>query len=258
RKKGYAFVEVGLDDEQMSYGKLIYTIDEGPRVRIDAVEFRGNNSIKTKAIKKAVKTKRKKYLFWPMYHSEERLTADVTKLQNIYQKKGFLDSSITARRQFNKDKSKIRVTFVINEGAAYTVEQIVVTGNEYFDEKELRSKLKLEAGQIYSSQRADSDVRRLLNLYRENGFVDAGVELNHRFISEDKVSVEFGITQGERFRIGRINITGNEQTQDKVVRHVLDEYDFQPGQWYNADIARGDGSGYLEKLIRRTAVTESA
>ena len=79
-----------------------------------------------------------------------------------------------------------------------------------------------------------------------------------KFISEDKVNVEFEITEGERFRIGRINITGNEQTQDKVVRRVLNEYDFQPGRWYNADIARGDGSGELEKEVRRMVVTESA
>ncbi|GAI31625.1 unnamed protein product, partial [marine sediment metagenome] len=72
------------------------------------------------------------------------------------------------------------------------------------------------------------------------------------------VDVEFVITEGDRFRIGRINITGNEQTQDKVVRRVLDEYDFQPGQWYNRDIARGDGSGELEKEVRRRVVTESA
>jgi outer membrane protein insertion porin family len=38
----------------------------------------------------------------------------------------------------------------------------------------------------------------------------------------------------------------------------LDEYDFLPGRWYNADIARGDGSGELEKEVRRTVVAESA
>jgi outer membrane protein assembly factor BamA len=38
---------------------------------------------------------------------------------------------------------------------------------------------------------------------------------------------------------------------------VLDEYDFQPGQWYNADIAHGDGSGKLEKEIRRMVLTEA-
>ena len=93
---------------------------------------------------------------------------------------------------------------------------------------------------------------------RENGFIDMRIEENIKFVSGDKVNLEMFISEGERFRIGQINITGNEETQDKVVRHVLDEYDFKPGQWYNADIARGDGNGYLERLIQRSVLTEAA
>jgi outer membrane protein insertion porin family len=186
------------------------------------------------------------------------LEADLLKLQKIYQKKGFLDVEITARRQFNEDKSKIRITFAVVEGKVYNVGNIFLSGNEYFEEVKLREMLRVQAGQVYNEQRCKSDLKRLLDLYLENGFIDAKVEQRRRFVSEDRVDVEFAITQGERFRIGRINITGNEQTHDKVVRRVLDEYDFQPGQWYNADMARGDGRGELEKMIRQIALTESA
>jgi outer membrane protein assembly factor BamA len=147
---------------------------------------------------------------------------------------------------------------VIDEGPVYAIEKIVFIGNKHFDEKELQAKLKLEEGQIYNERKARSDVKRLVKVYRENGFIDAKVEQKRKFLSEGDVNVEFGVAEGERFRIGQINITGNEQTQDKVVRRVLDEYDFQPGRWYNADMARGDGTGYLEKLLRRSVLTESA
>ncbi len=56
KKKGFAFAAVGLYTEQLKAGKLIYTIKEGPRVRIDAVSFTGNSAVKTKTLKKAVKT----------------------------------------------------------------------------------------------------------------------------------------------------------------------------------------------------------
>ena len=257
-KKGFAFVEVALDSDQLSAGKVIYTIAEGPRVRIAKVSFSGNSAIKTAALRGAIKTRTTKWFIWPAYYVEERPVEDVARLQNIYQAKGFLDAGITARRQFSEDKRKVRITFVIDEGPVYAIERIVFTGNEHFDEKQLRVELKLEEGQIYNERKAGSDVKRLLKFYRENGFIDANVKQRRRFVSEGEVNVEFEITEGERFRIGRINITGNEQTQDKVIRRVLDEYDFQPGRWYNADIARGDGSGYLEKLLRRTVLTESA
>ncbi len=266
-KKGFAFVQVRLDSEQLPRGKLIYTIDEGPRVKIKSVKFSvsspvdsGNSAIKTGVLKRAVKIKKKKFLLFSRYYVEKDVARDVVKLQNVYQKRGFLDAAITANRQFSPDRRRVELTFVIDEGRCFTVEKIVFAGNKHFDEETLGRELKLKAGQVYSEQKAVSDVKRLLKLYRENGFIEAGVGRNIKFVSETSVNVEFEVAEGQRFRIGRINITGNKETQDKVIRRILDEYDFQPGRWYNADIARGDaaGSGYLEKLIRRTTYAESA
>ncbi len=255
KKKGYAFARIDLDQEKAKYGEVVFKIDEGPRVKIKAVRFRDNVAIKTGQLKKIIKTKTRKFFLWSRYYNEERVADDVTRLQNLYQKRGFLDAAVTAQRDFTKNKSKVRITFVIEEGAVYTVQKVVLTGNRHFREDRLRAQLKLEQGQVYSEQKSDSDVERLLRLYRESGFIDAEVQKSRRFVSANKVSVEFEVAEGRRFRIGQINITGNQQVQDKVVRRILDEYDFQPGQWYNADIARGDGSGELEKIIQRTVLT---
>jgi len=259
RKEGFAFVRVSFDDGALRKGEVIYTIEEGQRVKIDKVRFSGNSAIKTEALEKVVKTGKKRWFVLPGYYVEETVANDVTRLQNVYQKKGFLDARVEARREFSEDKRRVCLAFVIEEGMVYRVGRIVFTGLRHFDEGRLRAELKLKQGQIYSEQKADSDVRGLLKLYRENGFIDAEVVHGVKFVSEGSVDVEFEISEGERFRIGRINITGNEQTQDRVIRRVLDEYDFQPGQWYNADIARGDaiGSGYLEQLIRSRTYSEA-
>jgi outer membrane protein insertion porin family len=185
---------------------------------------------------------------------------DTAKLQNIYYREGFLDAAVKAERQFSPDSKKVQIAFAIDEGPVYWVGRVDFRGVRHFEEIQLRGELRLEQGQVYSEQKANSDVRRLLKLYREVGFIDVEVRRRVKFIPGTEVNVEFEIGEGERFRIGQINITGNDRTQDKVVRRVLDEYEFQPGQWYNADIARGDasGSGYLEKLIRRTTYAEAA
>ncbi len=258
RGKGFAFAQVSLYAEELSKGNVVYTVDEGSKVRIAAVKFSGNKALKTSSLQNVIKTKKTKMVFFQGQYTEEKVSKDVTRLQNIYYNRGFLDANITAGQEFTEDKSKVRITFTINEGQAYTVEDIAITGNEHFDAERLRSKLELKQGKIYNKRKADSDIDQILKLYREEGFIDAKVEQNIKFISKDKVDVEFGIKEGERFRIGRVNITGNEQTQDKVVRQVLNEYDFMPGRWYNADIARGDGSGELEKEVKRMVVAESA
>ncbi len=266
RKKGFHFVEVTLDTEQLPDGSVIYTISEGPRVKIASVKFSGNNAIRTGRLKGAVKTKTTQWLIQPKYYLQEQVAEDVMKLQNIYYERGFLDVNIAAEApvglRFSEDRSKVHITFTIDEGPAYTVGKIIFIGNEHFYEDRLRAELKLKQGQIYNRRTVESDVEQLLKLYHENGFIDVKIPLPApTYVSEVGVSVvnvEVEIFEGQHFRIGRIDIIGNVQTQDKVIRRVLDEYDFQPGRWYNADIARGDGTGYLEKLIRQTAYTESA
>ncbi len=257
RKKGYAFAEVALDSEKLQQGQVIYTFNEGPRVKIGSVKFSGNKNIKTSELKKAIKTKTKKWFFWSDYYVEEVPAEDVARLQTIYYEKGFLDYDITAKREFTKDRKKVNITFYINEGPTYAVGRTFLTGNEQFDEQTLLEGLELKQGQIYNKRKADSQTKEILKRYHESGFVDAQVEQRRRFVQDvNVVNVEFNVIEGRQFRIGRVDITGNEQTQDKVVRRVLDEYDFIPGQLYNADLAPKQGDGKLEEYVQRMTLAE--
>ncbi len=257
-KKGFAFAEVRLQTEKLSIGEVNYLLEEGSRVKIKKVKFRGNKTLKTKNLRKALKTKTKKFVILQKYFNRQQLSDDVTRLQSIYYQRGFLNVDIEPQLDFNENKSNVKVSFVINEGPAYRVEKTFLSGVKHFKEDQLHSGLRTQAGGIYNERKAQSDVNHLLKCYREIGFVDVTVEYTRQFISKNSVNVEFAVNEGQRFRLGQINISGNEETQDKVIRHVLDEYDFVPGKWFNADIARGDGNGYLEKLIRQTAYTETA
>ena len=255
RQKGYAFVEVTLDSEKLQQGQVVYTINEEPRVKIGSVKFSGNEAIKTSALKKAIKTQVKKWVFWSGYYIEEVPAEDVERLQDIYYERGFLDYNITAKREFADDRKKVHITFEIDEGPIYTVGEISVTGNNNFDDQKLLEELKLEQEQVYNRRRADSHTKEILKLYQESGFVDAQVE-QRLVLDVNVVDIEFYIIERQQFRIGRVDITGNEQTQDKVVRHVMDEYGFVPGQLYNADLAPKQGNGKLEEYVQRITLAE--
>jgi len=257
RKIGFAFVQVTLDKQNLSQGKVIYRIDEGPRVQIQKVSFSGNDNIKTGTLRKVIKTKRKKWFYWPFYYTKETVTEDIERLENLYYERGFLDYSIEAKTEFADDKSKVRVTFIIDEGPIYRVRKIVLDGNQYFDQQTLQAKLQLEPGQVYIKRKADSDAKQMGELYHEQGFVDAEVTQQPKFVSDaNMVDVIFAIAEGKQFRIGQIDITGNEFTQDKTVRQVLNEYGFTPGQLYNAGMAPKQGGGKLEQYVQRRVLAE--
>jgi outer membrane protein insertion porin family len=250
RKKGYAYVQVTLDEKKLPEGKVVYIITEGPRLRIRSVKFKGNKAIKTSDLKKAIKTSTRSWILWPAYYREEKVAADVEKLRNIYYRRGFLNHRIEAEGQSH-------IVFTIEEGPLYKVRNIIVTDNTHFDNETVLAELELETGKTYYQLKAEAHVKRILKLYREQGFVDVQVRQRPWFVPDvNVVDVEFKIAEGNQFRIGRIDITGNEQTQDKVVRRVLDEYDFSPGQLYNAHIAPRQGGGQLERYVQGMSLAE--
>lgn len=250
REKGFTYVEVTLNRKKLSEGRVVYTVIEGPRLRIKSVRFKGNKAIKTSDLENAIKTKTRSWFLWPVYYTEEKIAADVEKLRNIYYERGFLNHRIGVQGQAH-------ITFIIEEGPLYKVRNIMLQGNTHFDNETLLAELNLESGQTYYQQKAQAHAGRILKLYRENGFIDADVRQWYRFVPDvNVVDVEFRITEGKQFRIGRVDITGNEHTQDKVVRRVLDEYDFAPGQLYNADSAPKQGGGKLERYVQRMTLAE--
>jgi len=252
REKGFTYVQVMLDSKKLSEGKVVYMIVEGPRLRIKSVRFEGNKLIKTGDLKYTTKTGTRNWFILPVYYTEEKIALDLQRLRILYYQRGFLNHKIEAKGQSH-------ITYIIEEGPLYKVGKITLTGNTHFNNEKLLAELELETGQIYYQRKAQEHTRRILKLYGEKGFVDAEIRQQIWFPKDvNIVDVEFFITEGRQFRIGKIDVIGNEQTQDKVVRRILDEYDFIPGQLYNADIAPKQGGGQLERYVQRMTLSEQA
>jgi outer membrane protein insertion porin family len=268
-KKGFPFNNVELDEKKVSEKEAIYTynITEGPRVKIKSVKFVGNRNVKTRVLKGAAKSSKKKWFILAKDYYEETVAEDVRRLQDKYWERGFLNYTITAKKEFSKNRRKVRIIFEIIEGPAYTVDKIVFSGtdklyalgiDETLSEQALKKRLKLKEGETYIDPKAQADAKWLRQIYGQHGFVDAEVQLlKPEFIpGTTACNIRFDITEGQQFRIGRIDITGNKQTQDKVVRRILDSYDFLPGKIYNSDVAPKRGGGQLEQDIQRTILAQ--
>jgi outer membrane protein insertion porin family len=250
RKKGFPYAEVTLNRKKLSEGEIIYTVFEGLRIQIKSVNFKGNQAIKTSDLRSAIKTRNRSWLLWPVYYTEEKIAADVEKLRTLYYDRGFLNHRVAVQGQTH-------ITFVIEEGPLYKIRNITLEGNKHFDNETLLAGLDLETGQTYYQLKAQLHTKRILKLYREDGYVDADVRQQLAFVPDTNVvDIEFKITEGRQFRIGKVDITGNEQVHDKVIRRILDEYDFSPGQLYNADIAPKQGRGQLERYIQMGTMSD--
>jgi outer membrane protein assembly complex protein YaeT len=256
-EKGYAWVKVLFEEPGLVVGKVAYTIEEGPRTKIAAIKFKNNRVLSDKQLAGSIKTKKKKLFFWSVYYNDDQIQKDALKIQELYQKRSYLDAKVEPKVTFSEGKKEAFLEFDIFEGPSYTVESIQITGNRFFDVSALREGLKLAEKGLYSNEWAEFDAKKIRGKYQEQGFVDARVEMKRTFLDGARVRVEHNITEGGRFRIGQVTIAGNSTTHDNVIRRVLDEEKFTPGRWYNADAARGNGEGELEKTVKATVYSES-
>jgi outer membrane protein assembly complex protein YaeT len=258
RKKGYAWATVTLDEAGMLLGQVTYVIEEGPRPKIKAVRFSGNASFKARELQKPIKTKAKKLLVFSEYYNPEQVAEDEKKLVEVYQKRAFLDVKVSSEAIFGKAQQSVEIVFHIEEGPVYLVDSIRFSGHTFFDEAALRDEMRLREDFYYSQDRAEFDTKKIRGRYLEQGFVEAKVELKRTFLPDARVAVEFTITEGDRYRIGEVVVTGNTTIQEHAIRRVLDEEGFEPGAWYDANAARGTGDGELERIVKQTVVTETA
>jgi len=258
KKNGYPFVKITFNDSQIKQGKLHYTIDKGPRVKIKKTKFEGNAHIKKGDLSQVIKSKPKNLLIFQNYYKQDVLDDDIVKLQQAYDRRGYLDTKVTAKTNFINDRQGVEIIYTVEEGRQYNVQDIILQGNEFLSDANLTSGFRLKKGQFFSNEKSDLDKEEIQKAYRQRGFIDAQAVPSRQFVGEDKIIAKFDIKEGERYRIDNINISGNKAVQDKVIRRILDESEFKPGEWYNAHIAQGTGEGLLEKDVKASVYAQTA
>lgn len=233
REKGYYYVEVTLDEEALSReSRVIYTIAEGPRVRVRDINFEGAKSFSEIVLRLKIETTRYIPVLSSGAFDEEKADRDAVTLQDYYRKEGFLDARVGYRLDFDSvDRERLVLVFVVEEGLRYKVDGIRIGGNVAFDETLIRAAMTLSPGSFLRDEVLSQDVRRIQDMYGEIGYVDVRVGTRYDFRDEPGLVVlSVDIVEGKRSTIGRITIRGNQTTRDEVIRRELRVY---PGEDFN-------------------------
>ena len=246
REKNYPFVHVLWSPEELqSTGVLTFHITEGPQVRVRKIDFIGNNSFGAWKMKDQIKTGSYIFIFNPGKYDPEQVDEDVLSLAKFYKDKGFFDVRVGRKISRSPDMKSMQITFVIDEGVRYVVDQVSFEGNLTVSEGAFRKSIKDVEGIPYDKDVIDNDVRGMVKDYSASGgFIyqeQAGIQPNPEYLHINpepyfekeigRVRLVYVINEGKEFRQGRILIKGNAKTQDKV---ILREIHLRPGQKYNS------------------------
>jgi outer membrane protein assembly factor BamA len=243
RNRPFAHVEVPADE--LAQGRVVFSITEGPNVRVRKVRVQGNASFSDERLEEQLKTKPWIFIFQPGTFDEEQIEEDVAALRQYYEQHGFFDARVGRKLDWSPDQSEVMVTFVVDEGVRYKIDQITFRGNTALSEQELRKHLKLVEGRHFDQDALRRDVRQIVRAYSPYGFIyqpqEPDPERARQYLrinpepilrrEAGKIGLVYDISEGRPFRIDKILVRGNAKVQDKV---FLREMRVEPGDLYNS------------------------
>ena len=179
-------------------------------------------------------------------YSREKLVGDLETLESYYRDRGYLKFSIESSQiSLSRDKKSIFITYNLNEGEKYTINDVDVIGEIPFEEEvyiEIVNSLK---DQTYSQAQITSIEEFFVNVLGNRGYAFAEVKGDTE-ITDDSNEVKLIFTEipGNKTYTRKILFTGNDVTQDHVLRREMRQFD---GAW-TSDNSIEAGKVRLERL----------
>ncbi len=245
---------------------VVFYIEEKDKVKLSDIVITGNKALTDDEIKEPLKNQ-EHWFFSFLGRSgtlrTEDLTEDLETIRNLYYNKGYIQvqvdepvikPKIVTRRsetwlpdeerfEFGPlrtyaEKNELVVTINIREGEQFKVGSVTFKGNSILSDSELDKEIKLKKGDIFSREMLRQDVNRIMDRYDGIARPFASVVPLFDINPERKtVAINIEIQEGGEVQIGRINITGNSKTRDKVVRR---------------EMRLNEGDLYSKKAIKRS------
>ena len=247
RKKGFLNAKVLIttdkvvDSSKKSKVKMKLDIQKGNKIKVNKIDFNGNDKLKSKTLQKSMKnTKRKKFyrIFKRSKYVPDDFKEDLESIVDKYKENGYRDARIISDTIFNKNDKQIDVSITLVEGSKYSFGKIEYLGNSIYTDDQLNQILKIKEGDTYNgvelekriADRSDPDADDLSNLYQNNGYLFSSITPVEVNADGNIIDLEIRINEGKPAYFNKISVVGNNKTNDHV---IFREIRTRPGQLYS-------------------------
>jgi outer membrane protein insertion porin family len=222
---------------------LKIAIDEGPKVKVDYIHFFGNKQYDDGDLKSEMKetSERTWWKFWQTNKfDKKKYEEDKDIILAFYRKNGFRDAEILADSlRYDKTKKYLTIDVFLSEGEQYFVRNISWEGNTVYPSDVLSARLGFKQGDIFNQEKFDQNLRRneeesdVTSLYADNGYLWFQVDPEMQVVGKDSLDITLKVHERNQFRVGRVLISGNTKTYEKVIRRELLT---KPGDYFSRQL----------------------
>lgn len=210
---------------------VVMNIEEGDEVTVNQIRFNGNIAFEDDDLKSEFDEtgESKWWKFWKSAKfKKDKFEKDKDLLQKFYLNKGYRDFTVLKDTIIlSADRKTLDVIVDVYEGNQYKVRNIIWEGNSVYQAEELDARLDLKRGAVFDFAKFEQNLRfnekqtDVSSLYQDNGYLTAQIDPKEEKVASDSVDIKIKIVEGSRFKVGKVDISGNDKTKDKVIRREL-------------------------------------
>lgn len=212
---------IRLEDNRVN---LVYQVSEASVTEVQRISFTGNQIFSDSRLRRVIETSQAglfSFFIRNDTYNEERLEQDKQQLREFYLNRGYIDFEIqAASAEFARERNAFFLNFRLFEGQQWSYGNMsVTTFAQGLPPAEFEALIDVQPGQTYSAKRIDRIIERMNFLAGQRGF--AFVEIVPRVTRDTanrRVNFNFELIEGPRVFIERIDIRGNVETVDRVIR----------------------------------------
>ncbi len=237
-------IKMGMEEQYFSHGKysikiedkiieqsrnrviVQFNIKEGAPAKIQRINLIGNKIFDSEELLKQFElTTGGMFSFFSSddQYSREKLEGDLENMRSYYQDRGYLNYKNTSTQvSISPDRKGIYLTVNIDEGEKFIIEKIVFTGELVLKRESLEMLMPLKKGDTYSAAAISFAEEQIKTSLGYQGYAFANVvTIPNTIEEENKVELTLYIEPGKKVYVDRINFSGNESTNDEVLRREV-------------------------------------
>ncbi len=255
RKRGYLLVQVDIDEAVLSESNIVlFTVREGPRVKIKEIDFRGNQAFSARQLGPNVQSKTSIFLLRTGEIDDALIEDDIRRIREYYQDRGYLDARVDQTIDVSNDLKEAKLVFVVDEGPVYRMRSVRVEGATRLQEQQLTALMPIKPGDVYGADKIRGSRTAVLNALGRLGFPEVRVDVDEmRDEVEPLVDLVLRVSEGEFARTGEVRVQGNSLTKREI---ILRQAQVRPNRPLSpVDIAETQRKVQQTRLFGETSVT---
>ena len=230
KNSGYYFssVQDQIIENQNSTVDVIFNIELGEKAYIKSIEFTGDKYYKDRLLRNIIVSEENR--FWKFitnrkFINPENIKLDKRLLKNYFLNKGHYNVLINDSTVELTENNNFKLQYNINAGPKFKILKSSLVLPDDYNEKDfikIKNRLNNLEGKIYSINKLNKIAQEVDILTLRNDYEFINASFKEKIVSNNELELIFEIKEFEKRYLKKVNVYGNNITEERVIRDNLE------------------------------------